>query len=279
MKNNASLLYNAFLIVGDFLALVAAFVAAYILRVKIDLRPLLEPISAATYLSIFLTVLPFWILIFAWLGLYNTSIYEKRFKEFSRLLVGSFIGLLLVVFWDFVAKEPIFPARLVPIYGFALGFLFLLIFRNLARFVRVQLFSYNIGLTKVLLVGNAHMTGELVDWLADGRRSGYQIVGVVGQKRTVGNRDVPTYPSLNSFWNTTKMPTCMASFKPNYTRMTPKTASCFRLHSNSIWATGLCLAIPACWLVTSKSNCFVLQCRLLQCITRHFLAGDELSSG
>ncbi len=199
MKNNASLLYNAFLIVGDFLALVAAFVAAYILRVKIDLRPLLEPISATTYLSIFLTVLPFWILIFAWLGLYNSSIYEKRFKEFSRLLVGSFIGLLLVVFWDFVAKEPIFPARLVPIYGFGLGFLFLLIVRNLARFVRVQLFSYNIGLTKVLLVGNAHMTGELVDWLADGRRSGYQIVGVIGQKRTVGNRDVPTYPSFKQF--------------------------------------------------------------------------------
>src|SRR5687768_5298641 len=199
MKNNASLLYNAFLIVGDFLALVAAFVAAYILRVKIDLRPLLEPISATTYLSIFLTVLPFWILIFAWLGLYNSSIYEKRFKEFSRLLVGSFIGLLLVVFWDFVAKEPIFPARLVPIYGFALGFLFLLIVRNLARFVRVQLFSYNIGLTKVLLVGNAHMTGELVDWLAESRKSGYKIIGVIGQKRTVAGRDVPVYSNFKQF--------------------------------------------------------------------------------
>lgn len=199
MKNNASLIYNACLVVGDFLALVAAFVTAYILRVKLDPRPLIEPITASTYLSIFLTVLPFWILIFAWLGLYNGSIYEKRFKEFGRLLVGSFVGLLVVVFWDFVAKEPIFPARLVPIYGFALGFLFLLIFRNLARFIRVQLFSYNVGVTKVLLVGNSHMTPELIDWLADGRRSGYQIVGVIGQKRTVGGRDLPTYPSLQQF--------------------------------------------------------------------------------
>ena len=43
------------------------------------------------------------------------------------------------------------------------------------------------------------MTPELIDWLADGRRSGYQIVGVVGQKRTIGGRDLPTYPSLQQF--------------------------------------------------------------------------------
>ncbi len=199
MKNNVSLLYNACLVVGDFLALVTAFVAAYILRVKLDPRPLLEQIGAGTYLGIFLSVLPFWILIFALLGLYNSGIYEKRFKELGRLLIGSFVGLLLVVFWDFVAREPIFPARLVPIYGFAFGFLFLVVFRNVARLLRSWLFKYGIGRTKVLLVGNSHMTPELVDWLADSRRSGYEIIGVVGQKRTIGNRDVPTHPSFAHF--------------------------------------------------------------------------------
>jgi exopolysaccharide biosynthesis polyprenyl glycosylphosphotransferase len=199
MKNNGSLIYNVCLVVGDFLALVAAFVGAYILRVKLDDRPLLELIDAQTYLGIFLVVLPFWILIFAWLGLYNSNIYEKRFKEFGRLLVGSFIGLLFVIFWDFVDPEPIFPARLVPIYGFMLGFLFLIVFRNLARFIRVQLFSYSIGLTRVLLVGNSPTTADLVDWLSDSKHSGYTIVGVVGQKRTMGGRDIPTYPSFKQF--------------------------------------------------------------------------------
>lgn len=199
MKNNASLIYNACLVVGDFLALVAAFVAAYILRVKLDVRPLIDQIGAETYLGIFLTVLPFWILIFAWLGLYNTSIYEKRFRELGRLLVGSFIGLLFLIFWDFVATEPIFPARLVPIYGFVFGFVFLIIFRNLARLIRTQLFAYSIGLTKVLLVGNSHMTPELLDWLGDERRSGYKVIGVVGQKRTVGTRPIATYPTFQQF--------------------------------------------------------------------------------
>lgn len=199
MKNNASLIYNVCLVVGDFLALVAAFVAAYILRVKLDPRPLLEPIDAHTYLAIFLAVLPFWIMIFALLGLYNTSIYEKRFQEFGRLLIGSFIGLLVLIFCDFVVQEPLFPARLVPIYGFALGFLFLLLFRNIARFIRITLFSFNIGLTHVVLVGRTTMTQELLDTLIDSRRSGYKIIAVVGAKRLAKPYPVLSYDSFDEF--------------------------------------------------------------------------------
>src|SRR6476469_6625962 len=121
MKNNASLVYNACLVVGDFLALIAAFIVAYLFRVKWALGisdQHLGPINSKTYIGVFLAVLPFWILIFAMLGLYNGSIYEKRFTELGRLLLGSFIGMLFVIFWNFVASKPIFPARLIPRYGF-----------------------------------------------------------------------------------------------------------------------------------------------------------------
>jgi exopolysaccharide biosynthesis polyprenyl glycosylphosphotransferase len=202
MKNNLSLIYNLCLVVGDFLVLAAAFIVAYLLRVKFDvgLNPNeIGPSNGREFLGVFLAVIPFWIIIFALLGLYNSGIYEKRFKEFGRLLVGSFIGTLIAIFWHFMSGDDVFPARLVPIYGFAFAFAFLLVFRTLARFVRIQLFSFDLGLTKVLLVGNAHMTTELVDWLGDSKRSGYKIIGVVGQKRTIRGRDVPTYPSFAQF--------------------------------------------------------------------------------
>jgi exopolysaccharide biosynthesis polyprenyl glycosylphosphotransferase len=191
------------LLVGDSLALVAAFAAAYILRVKLavglNIAPL-GPTSGKTFIGVFLLVLPFWLLIFALLGLYNHNIYEKRFVEFGRLLIGSFIGLLFVIFWNFIATEPIFPARLVPIYGFAFGFVFLVIFRNVARFVRSRLFSFEIGLTKVLLVGNTHITHELLNWLADSRKSGYRVVGVVGGQLGIGdNHHVPLYHGFDEF--------------------------------------------------------------------------------
>jgi exopolysaccharide biosynthesis polyprenyl glycosylphosphotransferase len=202
MRNNASLLYNALLIVGDFLALVAAFIAAYVLRIKFEVGIDQGPIVAAsgkTYLGVFLTVLPFWILIFALLGLYNSGIYEKRFKEFGRLLIGTFIGLLFVIFLNFISSEPLFPARLVPIYAFLFAFLFLVISRNVARYIRSRLFKYGIGLTRVLLVGNTAMTREIVEWLAD-RRSGYHVVGIVGGKEGQSKRfPAPLYHSFDSF--------------------------------------------------------------------------------
>lgn len=198
MKNNATQIYTLFLIFGDFLALVAAFVAAFILRVTLSDVPIANQVPALTYLKIFLTVLPFWILIFALLGLYNSSIYEKRFAELGRLFMGSFIGLLFVVFINFLTPtEPLFPARLVPIYGFGLGFLLLVIFRTLARLVRTELFAFRIGLNNVVLVGNTIMTAELVDLLADSRSSGYKILGVIGTKRAVGSHD--TIPVFNHF--------------------------------------------------------------------------------
>jgi exopolysaccharide biosynthesis polyprenyl glycosylphosphotransferase len=202
MKNNISLIYNACLVVGDFFALVAAFIMAYVLRVKWDLGISTQqfgPLSGKTYIGVFLLVLPFWILIFALLGLYNGSIYEKRFTELGRLLLGSFIGMLFVIFWNFVADKPIFPARLIPIYGFAFGFIFLVIFRNLARLIRGWLFGYEVGLTRVLLVGNTRMTRELLDWLAESRKSGYKVVGVIGAPKVTEGHKVPRYESLDEF--------------------------------------------------------------------------------
>lgn len=187
-----------FLVVGDFLALVAAFVIAYILRVSLSSRPIAEQVHASTYLEIFLVLLPFWILIFGLLGLYKNSIQEKRFSELGRLLVGSFIGLLFVISYAYAVNKVIFPARLVPVIGFGLGFLFLVIFRSFARWFRTKMFGLGIGITNLLVVGDTQAAQELVDVLKDWKLSGYRIVGVVG-KNAPQNRafaGLKTFPSF-----------------------------------------------------------------------------------
>ena len=195
MKSNASLIYSFMLVVGDFLALVAAFVAAYILRGQFSNVPVAHPISSTTYLHIFLLLLPFWILIFGLLGLYNSQIQEKRFVELGRLLIGSFVGLLFVTTYAYLSDRVVFPSKLVPIYGFSLAFVFLAAFRNSARTFRSWLFSYDIGITNILLVGNTKITVELIDILADYKISGYRIVGVVANKTQAAQR----YPKLKVF--------------------------------------------------------------------------------
>ena len=54
MKNNASFVYSFCLVIGDFLALVAAFIGAYLLRVTFDPRPVTQPVTALNYLQLFL---------------------------------------------------------------------------------------------------------------------------------------------------------------------------------------------------------------------------------
>lgn len=195
MKSNASLIYGFVLVVGDFLALVAAFVAAYLLRGNFSNVPVAHPIPGTTYLKIFVLLLPFWILFFALTGLYSNNIQEKRFVETGRLLVGSFIGLLFVTSYAYFSNRAVFPSKLVPVYGFALAFIFLAVFRNLARGARGWLFGYGIGITNLLLVGNTKITVELIELLADYKTSGYRIVGVVADKAKASLR----YPHLKVF--------------------------------------------------------------------------------
>lgn len=180
---------------GDALALVAAFVLAYILRGHLGHVPVAHPIHGTTYLKIFLLLLPFWTLVFALMGLYSNTIQEKRFVELGRLLIGSFIGLFFVTSYAYFSLHPVFPSKLVPVYGFGLAFLFLVVFRNLARGFRGWLFSYDIGITNLLLVGNTKVTVELIEILKNFRISGYRIVGVVADKQQAKQR----YPNLKVF--------------------------------------------------------------------------------
>jgi len=182
MKNNASLVYALMLIVGDFIALLAAFVVAYILRVKLDPRPLIEQIPAFTYINAFIFVLPLWILVHALIGLYKQEVYEKRFSELGRLLIGSFLGILVVIGYDFVATDNLFPARLVAVYGLLLGFSFLVLFRAFARIVRQQLFKYGIGISNILIIGNTSISEEVAHAVNDTRHTGLHVLGIVGRK-------------------------------------------------------------------------------------------------
>jgi exopolysaccharide biosynthesis polyprenyl glycosylphosphotransferase len=180
MRNNATFAYALVLVLGDFLALVAAFAAAYILRVKVDPRPVIEQIPAFEYIQAFLIVLPFWILVHSFLGLYNPDVYERRFSELGRLFVGSFIGILVVIGYDFVTNGTIFPARLVPVYGLVLGFSFLFIFRMTARLVRRILYRFGIGISNVVIVGDTKASEDLAQTIGETKTSGFKILAIVG---------------------------------------------------------------------------------------------------
>lgn len=197
MKNNASLAYNLFLVMGDVIAIILSFAAAFVIR-ALNGPDVAHPMHWMTYAEIVVGLIPLWLLIFGLLGLYNASIYERRFAEAGRLFVGSFVGVLLMVAWDYMSLDHIFPAKLVPVYGFGIAFILLVSLRNFARLIRTTMFTYGVGLTRVVLVGNTPMTKELLSSLDDSRTSGYDVIGVVGYRKALTEKTA-RFTNFNDF--------------------------------------------------------------------------------
>lgn len=180
--------YAFFLIVADFVTLLAAFTIAYTLRVKFDPRPLVAQVPAIEFIEVILWIVPVWLIVHAMLGLYSRDVFEKRLSELARLAVGSFIGILLVIGVDFVRGDEIFPARLVAVYALVGSFVLLALERNGMWLIRKRMFRYGRGVRTVMLIGNSHATRSLATALAETRTSGYKIAAIVGNQTNIPPR-------------------------------------------------------------------------------------------
>lgn len=177
--------YSLILIIADFAVLLLAFAVAYVLRVQYDHRPLLDQVYAVEYFRSFLLIIPFWIVIFAALGLYQSSIYNRRLAEWGKIFIGSFIGILVVIGWEYVSGHHLFPARLVAVYALGASFFLILLEREILRIVRSLLFQWGHGVSRVLVIGNSNATRDIADSLSATHKSGYRIVAIAGPKSTI----------------------------------------------------------------------------------------------
>ncbi|MES2630695.1 MAG: sugar transferase [Patescibacteria group bacterium] len=183
MTRRNSKLYSLILMLVDALVLIAAFVLAYIARVQYDPRPLVQNIYAYDYLFAFLLIVPAWIAVFGLIGLYQPKTYNRRLVEWSKIAIGSFIGILLVIGFEYVSDKDVFPARLVAAYALIGSFLLIVIEREIMRLIRNISFRYGRGIKRVLLIGSSGATSDIAFNLSDTKRSGYEIVAVAAPKR------------------------------------------------------------------------------------------------
>ena len=185
MPSRNTKFYSLLLLFADVAVLVLAFTVAYVLRVQNDPRPLLVPIYAQTYLLTFLAILPFWIITFASLGLYSSTTYNRRLVEWTKVAIGSLIGILLVIGWEYISGERVFPARLVAAYALAGSFLLLIFERELMRALRSLAFRFGRGVSRVLIIGNSEATKDIARELAQTTKSGYRVVAMSCPARLV----------------------------------------------------------------------------------------------
>jgi exopolysaccharide biosynthesis polyprenyl glycosylphosphotransferase len=197
MRKRSELLFSVILVPLDFIALLAAFVLAYIIRVKLEGRPVANPIAALTFLQIIMILLPVWILIFALSGLYSQSSLRGRLDEIGKVFVAVSGGVMITILLDFLRPHSLFPSKAVPIYAYGLGLLFVLTSRGVVRAMQRWLFNFGIGAHNALIIGSGELAQRLARDLAN-TRSGYRLLGCVDSVKSAAKR-MPGLPIYETF--------------------------------------------------------------------------------
>lgn len=185
MPSKNTKFYSLILMAADTLVLAAVFFVAYFVRTQLDHRTLVHTVYVWEYVSGFLIIAPVWLMIFASLGLYSGNVYGRRLVEWSRVILGTFLGVLLVIGWEYATNIHIFPARLVALYVLVGSALAIILVREIIRDIRQELYRYGRGVSRVMVVGNSAATTDIITELASTHKSGFQVVAFAGPTRLV----------------------------------------------------------------------------------------------
>ena len=186
--------YSLLLMAADLTVLAIVFAVAYYVRTQLDPRALLHAVYASEYIIGFCIIAPVWILIFSSLGLYSSNIYSRRLIEWSRIILGSFIGVLLVIGWEYITDVHIFPARLVALYVLLGSTFSVILVREILRLIRNELYRYGRGVSRVLIIGSTGATTNIMESLSTTYRSGYQVVAFAGPTKLL-----PTHLGISHY--------------------------------------------------------------------------------
>lgn len=187
MRKRSELFFSVILVPLDFLALLSAFVVAYILRVKVEAKPVAHPIPALEFLQIILILLPAWIIIFALSGLYSQSSLRGRLDEIGKIFVAVSGGVMFTILLDFLQPQSLFPSKAVPIYAYGLGLIFVLTSRSIVRAVQRGLFNFGVGVHNAFIIGSGEIAQRIYAELSHAS-SGYRLLGCVDTAGGAGRR-------------------------------------------------------------------------------------------
>ncbi len=174
------MVFSALLLPVDFAMLLAAGIATYFLRTRIlsAFRPVLFQFNLPLqkYFILVLAVSLLFVISYAVSGLYNLRSTRGAIGEFSRIVVASSAGILVVIIYIFLRQE-LFNSRFLVLGAWFLAIVFVSGGRlMMRRLQRVFVSRYNFGVHKVMVIGGDDVTRRIVDEIRASPASGYRIV-------------------------------------------------------------------------------------------------------
>lgn len=181
-KGRHTPIFTLLLVGGDILAILAAYSIAYILRVKVSDTPVANFIAARAYFMSLVALLPVALLVFGLVGTYSRSRTQKRPTQAIRLIIGALTVMLMMITIDYFYVEHIFPAKLVPLYGFLISLGLLTVIRSILYLSRWLWYRHDKNLSSVIIVGDGPTARNIIH-VINRQGSGYKLMAVVGDMR------------------------------------------------------------------------------------------------
>jgi exopolysaccharide biosynthesis polyprenyl glycosylphosphotransferase len=198
------MLFTVSLIVSDVLMLALAFRAAFWIRFELNLAFFqLDIIPWTTYYrGIVLVLVPFWLTIFAVMGLYNRHNLITGTQEYSQAFTATTTGFVAVIAAGFLFPE-FFFARGWLLTAWILAFIFTILGRFMIRRIVYYLRRHGYLMTPAVIVGANEESRILAEQLMVWKTSGLLILGFIDGKRP---KDQPIFHNLKSLGGLEDLP-------------------------------------------------------------------------
>lgn len=176
-------LYQFFLILLDLSLTYLAFKVSFYLRFYSGLPFFSDSIVAKVpyYTNFMLGVIPFWVLIFACLGLYSTQNLLGGTREYEILFNATTLGMFVIIALGFLFPSDLILARGWVILAWSIALLFLSVGRFTLRRVIYSFRKMGHFQTPALIVGANDEGLMLAEQLQNWRTAGVRVVGYVGK--------------------------------------------------------------------------------------------------
>jgi len=170
------LIFNIISIPVDAVMLLLAGIVSFYLRDDFTtvVGPIIYQLNLIDFLSVIERIIPALILIFALLGLYNLRGTRKFLSEFSKIIIGESLGLLLVILLFFF-NQSIFPSRFIILATWGLGIILVFLGRTVLRQLQKTLFGKNIGLHKLVIINGEGAEVPVIGQVYKNKRYGYEV--------------------------------------------------------------------------------------------------------
>ena len=180
-RETIELFFYTILVPVDFIAVLAAFFAAFALHTHTP-DGAGPNVPSGTFLAAFLMVTPLWVASFAMVGLYSQDGVRGRWSEISKVFVAASGPAMLLAAVDSMRKGTLFGSMDLPVYGYLLSLAFVVLGRQLVHGMQNALFARNLGVHRALVIGSGPVAEHIVRTLTMTRRSGYRVVGVIDDR-------------------------------------------------------------------------------------------------